>query len=191
MGQNLSEDIRARHDLIEKHIYLISLLARKYASHGCDVEELTSAGAIGLVKAGNTFDPGKHVKFATYATRCMENELAMQLRRIRRRQRTVSLYEVVRRDADGRRLRLEEVLGTEADAVASELEARDERLALQRALDSLGELERRVIAYRYGLNGRPRLTQSQLAQRLGLSQSGMSRLERRILLRLRAALERA
>lgn len=190
VSQNLSDDAMTRHALIESHIYLVSLIAHKYARHFSDNDELISVGTIGLVKAGNTYDPGRNVKFATYATRCIENEIAMYIRYINRRQRTVSLHKTVCTDIDGNRLHLEDVLGTAPDMVNQTIEAHDELNMLSRALESLDESDRRIIVYRYGLNGRPKLTQSQLAERLGLSQSCMSRLEKRIVLRLRAAMER-
>lgn len=189
MSQNLSDDTRARHALIEAHMYLVSLIARKYAQHMSDIEEMISVGTIGLVKAGNTYDPDKNVKFATYATRCIENELAMYIRYTHRRQRTVSLHKTICTDVDGNKLQLEDMLGTAPDIVNQTIEAHDELNMLRRALESLDESDRRIIVYRYGLNGRPKLTQRQLAERLGLSQSCMSRLEKRIVLRLRAVMD--
>lgn len=190
VSQNLSDDVKTRHALIEAHMYLVPLIAHKYAQRSSDNDEMISVGAIGLVKAGNTYDPAKNVKFATYATRCIENELAMYIRYTHRRQRTVSLHKTLCTDVDGNKLQLEDMLGTAPDMVHQTIEANDELNTLRRALASLEESDRRIIEYRYGLNGRTRMTQRQLAERLGLSQSCMSRLEKRIVLRLRAAMER-
>ena len=178
----------ARQTLIEHNLRLVVYIARRFENTGVGLEDLVSIGTIGLIKAINTFRADKNIKLATYASRCIENEILMHLRKIVRTRMEVSLDEPLNTDWDGNELLLSDVLGTDGDEVSRPLEEDAERAALHAAVDSLSERERDIITLRFGLGGRAEATQKQVADRLGISQSYISRLEKRILLRLRREL---
>jgi RNA polymerase sporulation-specific sigma factor len=178
----------ARSLLIERNLRLVAFIARRYENSGVGIEDLISIGTLGLIKAVNTFRSDKNIKLATYASRCIENEILMYLRKISGRQE-VSLDEPLNTDWDGNELLLSDILGSDEEPVIRELEEAEERVALHRAVARLEERERFIIELRFGLNGRSEMTQSEVADLLGISQSYISRLEKKILKKLRLSLE--
>ncbi len=178
------EGERVRQTLIERNLRLVVFIARKFENTGVMLEDLISIGTIGLIKAVNTFDPNKKIKLATYASRCIENEVLMFLRRHSRTKMEVSLDEPLRTDWDGNELLLSDVLGTEADMVSRGMEEDAEKQMLFSALKRLNPREQQIMTLRYGLSGRGEMTQKEVADVLGISQSYISRLEKRILQRL-------
>ncbi len=176
--------------LIEHNLRLVVFIARKFESSGVGLEDLISIGTIGLIKAVNTFDPEKKNKLATYASRCIENEVLMYLRHTARSRYEISLDEPLRRDWDGNELLLSDVLGTEGDLVYRRMDERVEKQLLREALKKLSRREKQIMQLRFGLDGEKELTQKEVADRLGISQSYISRLEKRILERLNSELTR-
>jgi len=185
-----AEGERVRQTLIEHNLRLVVFIARKFENTGVMLEDLISIGTIGLIKAVNTFDPGKKIKLATYASRCIENEVLMFLRRHSRTKLEVSLDEPLRTDWDGNELLLSDVLGTEADMVSRGMEEDAEKQMLFNALRRLNPREQQIMTLRYGLSGRGEMTQKEVADVLGISQSYISRLEKRILQRLHGEMVR-
>ena len=183
-----SGDESAKNELIEHNLRLVVYIARKFENTGINLEDLISIGTIGLIKAINTFRSDKNIKLATYASRCIENEILMYLRKISGRQE-VSMDEPLNTDWDGNELLLSDVLGSDEEPVIQELEEAEERVALHRAVARLEERERFIIELRFGLNGRREMTQNEVAALLGISQSYISRLEKKILKKLRISLE--
>ncbi|MGN0996271.1 MAG: RNA polymerase sporulation sigma factor SigE [Candidatus Ventricola sp.] len=179
-----SEPDAARQTLIEHNLRLVVYIARKFENTGVGIEDLISIGTIGLIKAVNTFDPQKKIKLATYASRCIENEILMFLRRTSRQKLEVSLDEPLNTDWDGNELLLSDILGTEGDMVYRSIEETVERQMLSLALSHLSMREKEIMRLRYGLGGGPEKTQKEVADIMGISQSYISRLEKRILLRL-------
>ena len=181
---------QAKSTLIEHNLRLVVYIARRFESTGINLEDLISIGTIGLIKAINTFRPEKNIKLATYASRCIENEILMYIRKIASHKSDVSLDEPINTDWDGNELHLGDVLGTEPDAVSRPLED-DVDLRLQReALDQLPDKEQTIVKLRYGIGGGREKTQKEVADILGISQSYISRLEKRIILRLRREITR-
>ena len=180
----------ARQTLIEHNLRLVVYIARKFENTGVNLEDLISIGTIGLIKAVNTFDPDKKIKLATYASRCIENEILMFLRRTSRLKMEVSLDEPLKTDWDGNELLLSDVLGTEGDTVYRSLEETVEKQLLHGALDRLSPREKQIMTLRFGLKGGKERTQKEVADVLGISQSYISRLEKRILSRLNVELRR-
>ena len=176
--------------LIEHNLRLVAYIARKFENTGVGIEDLISIGAIGLIKAVNTFDPDKKIKLATYASRCIENEILMHLRRANRLRLEVSFDEPLNVDWDGNELLLSDILGTEADIVSRDLEDAVDRELLRAALQRLSPREKRIVELRFGLNDQPECTQKQVADLLGISQSYISRLEKRIIKRLHKEMAR-
>ena len=174
-----------RQVLIERNLRLVVYIARKFENTGVGIEDLISIGTIGLIKAVKTFDVNKNIKLATYASRCIENEILMYLRRNVKVKMEVSLDEPLNVDWDGNELLLSDILGTEGDTVSMEIEGGVERSLLKSAINELNERERRIMILRYGLNTGMEKTQKQVADILGISQSYISRLEKRIIKRLR------
>ena len=164
-------------------------IAKKFDSTGINVEDLISIGTIGLIKAVNTFVPSKGIKLATYASRCIENEILMFLRKNQNRRHELSIDEPLNSDGDGNELLLSDVLGTEPDTVSRDLEHDAERSMVRRAVSHLQERERLIMELRYGLGGRREHTQKEVADIIGISQSYISRLEKRILKSLRGELD--
>lgn len=175
----------ARRTLIEHNLRLVVYIARKFENTGVGIEDLISIGTIGLIKAVKTFDPHKKIKLATYASRCIENEILMFLRKNSSQRTEVSFDEPLNTDWDGKELLLSDVLGTEGDVVLRPIEADADRKLLSDAVGMLSQRERDIITMRFGLWGQKELTQKEVADRLGISQSYISRLEKRIILRLR------
>lgn len=174
----------AKNALIEHNLRLVVYIARKFENTGVGIEDLISIGTIGLIKAVNTFDPDKKIKLATYASRCIENEILMHLRRANRLKLEVSFDEPLNVDWDGNELLLSDILGTESDIISRDLEDEVDRELLQKALMKLSPREKRIVELRFGLNNQPECTQKQVADILGISQSYISRLEKRIIRRL-------
>ena len=180
-----SGDAAIRAMLIERNLRLVVYIARKFENTGVHIEDLVSIGAIGLIKAVNTFDPEKKIKLATYASRCIENEILMYLRRNSKTRTEVSFDEPLNIDWDGNELLLSDVLGTEGDTIYRNIEEQVDRKLLQKALDKLTERERTIMELRFGLADGEEKTQKDVADMLGISQSYISRLEKRIIKRLR------
>ncbi|ADL51592.1 RNA polymerase sporulation sigma factor SigE [Clostridium cellulovorans] len=171
--------------LIERNLRLVVYIARKFENTGVGVEDLISVGTIGLIKAVNTFDPEKKIKLATYASRCIENEILMYLRRNSKVKAEISFYEPLNIDWDGNELLLSDILGSENDNIYNLLEDEVDRQLLSIALRKLNEREKQIVELRYGLNGCNEKTQKEVADMLGISQSYISRLEKRIIRRLK------
>ena len=190
MQQMNSNETAVRNALIEHNLRLVVYIARKFENTGIGIEDLISIGTIGLIKAVNSFDPDKNIKLATYASRCIENEILMVLRRNSRLRMEVSLDEPLNTDWDGNELLLSDILGTEPDLVSKQRDADVEKQLLYLAISKLGERERRIISLRYGLAGGREYTQKEVADMMGISQSYISRLEKRIISQLHDAMEK-
>lgn len=178
----------ARSLLIERNLRLVAFIARRYENSGVGIEDLISIGTLGLIKAVGTFHSDRGIKLATYASRCIENEILMYLRKISGRQE-VSIDEPLNTDWDGNELLLSDILGSDEEPVSHLLEEAEEKLALHRAVARLSDREQLIVELRFGLNGRREMTQTEVAELLGISQSYISRLEKKILRKLRTALE--
>lgn len=179
-GQN-----EVRQILIERNLRLVVYISRRFENTGVNIEDLISIGTIGLIKAINTYRTDKNIKLATYASRCIENEILMYLRKNAAQRSEVSLDEPLNTDWDGNELLLSDVLGTDVDVVMRPIEEDVDRELLEAALMKLGERERQIIVLRFGLSGMPEQTQKEVADRMGISQSYISRLEKRIIARLK------
>ncbi len=179
------EEESARRELIEHNLRLVVYIARRFENTGVGIEDLISIGTIGLIKAVGTYRTDKNIKLATYASRCIENEILMHLRKTANRKAEVSFDEPLNTDWDGNELLLSDVLGTEADTVIRPIEEDVERQLLNRAISTLAPREREIITLRFGLGGGREQTQKEVADRLGISQSYISRLEKRIISRLK------
>lgn len=181
---------RAKQTLIERNLRLVVYLARRFENTGIGMEDLISIGTIGLIKAVSTFRVDRNIKLATYASRCIENEILMYIRKISGQKAEVSLDEPINTDWDGNELLLSDVLGTDEDEVSRPMEDDADRRALHEAVARLSERDRDIISLRFGLLGRREYTQKEVADRMGISQSYISRLEKRILLRLRREMQK-
>ncbi|GAA0176983.1 RNA polymerase sporulation sigma factor SigE [Clostridium sediminicola] len=178
-------DESVRTILIERNLRLVVYIAKKFENSGIVVEDLISVGTIGLIKAVNTFDPSKNIKLATYASRCIENEILMYLRRNNKIKAEISFYEPLNTDWDGNELLLSDILGTENDMVYNLIEDEVDKQLLLIAMKKLSDREKEIVRLRFGLNGKDEKTQKQVADILGISQSYISRLEKRIIKRLK------
>lgn len=185
-----SGDSAVRSVLIERNLRLVVYIARKFENTGVGIEDLVSIGTIGLIKAVNTFDPAKKIKLATYASRCIENEILMYLRRNNKVRTEVSFDEPLNIDWDGNELLLSDVLGTENDVIYKYIEEEVDRKLLYLALQKLNGRERTIMELRFGLNSGREKTQKEVADMLGISQSYISRLEKRIIKRLKKEINR-
>ena len=184
----VSED--AKKLLIEHNLRLVVYISRRFENTGVNLEDLISIGTIGLIKAINTFKSDKNIKLATYASRCIENEILMYLRKINNQRSEVSFDEPLNTDWDGNELLLSDVLGTDSDEVYRPLEDDADRQMLMSAIESLGEREQCIIIHRFGLNGISEKTQKEVADLMGISQSYISRLEKRIICKLRRSMQK-
>lgn len=171
--------------LIERNLRLVVYIARKFENTGIGIEDLVSIGTIGLIKAVNTFDPSKKIKLATYASRCIENEILMYLRRNNKTRGEVSFDEPLNIDWDGNELLLSDILGTEEDIIYKSIEEEVDKKLLRTAMQKLNAREKKIMELRFGLNGGNEKTQKEVADLLGISQSYISRLEKRIIKRLK------
>jgi len=179
------EDLQAKQTLIEHNLRLVVYIARRFENTGIGIEDLISIGTIGLIKAVNTFKSDKNIKLATYSSRCIENEILMYIRKISGQKSELSLDEPINTDWDGNELLLSDVLGTDGDTVMRPMEDEVDHQLLREALSRLPEREKTIMVLRYGLEGRQEKTQKEVAELMGISQSYISRLEKRIMVRLR------
>ena len=178
-------DESARQQLVEHNLRLVVYIARRFENTGVNLEDLISIGTIGLIKGVNTYRSDKKIRLATYASRCIENEILMHIRKISNQKSEVSLDEPINMDCDGNELLLSDILGTDEDMIFRPLEEDVDLRVLRQALRELPEREREIILMRFGLEGRKELTQKEVAQKMGISQSYISRLEKRIMQRLK------
>ena len=177
-------DIEARNKLIEHNLRLVVFLAKKYENTKIDSEDLVSIGTIGLIKGVNTYKLGKNIKLATYASRCIDNEILMYLRKTKRKRTEISFEDSLSFDADGNELHLEDVLGTDGDIVTKGLEEKFDRSILYQEVAKLKGRDKDIIEYRYGLNGKKEMTQKEVASLMGISQSYISRIEKKVIKKL-------
>lgn len=183
-------DPQAKDTLITHNLRLVVYIARKFESTGVGIEDLISIGTIGLIKAVNTFCPTRNIKLATYASRCIENEILMHLRKIQNQKTEVSIDEPLNVDWDGNELLLSDILGTDGDTVNRELEQEVERSALRALVSGLGQMDQLIMRLRFGLDDGEERTQKEVADIIGISQSYISRLEKKIIRQLRKEMER-
>lgn len=180
----------AKQLLIERNLRLVVFIARRFENTGVNLEDLISIGTIGLIKAVSTYRRDKKIKLATYASRCIENEILMHIRKISSQKTEISLDEPINMDCDGNELLLSDILGTDEDMILRPMEDNVDICLLRQAVKELPEREREIVEMRFGLAGRQELTQKEVAEKMGISQSYISRLEKRIMLRLRKELLR-
>jgi RNA polymerase sporulation-specific sigma factor len=185
LSEKLAEgDDSAREKLIVHNLRLVVYIAKKFENSGVNIDDLISIGTIGLIKAVNTFSPEKNIKLATYASRCIENEILMYLRKISSQKMVVSLDEPLNVDWDGNELMLADVLGSEGDEISREVEEDDEKRILLKVIEDLPQREKKIIEMRFGIGDKEELTQKEVADIMGISQSYISRLEKRIIKKL-------
>lgn len=178
-------DEEARRTLVERNLRLVVYISKKFENTGIDIEDLISIGTIGLIKAINTFNVSKNIKLATYASRCVENEILMYLRRSNRTKGEISIDEPLKQDGDGNELLLSDILGTENDLTSKEIEDEVDKKLLKNSMEKLGERERFIMELRFGfINGNEK-TQKEVADMLGISQSYISRLEKKIIIKMK------
>ena len=192
MEERMIDDIEnpeSRAVLIEHNLRLVAYIAKRFENTGANIEELISIGTLGLMKAVSSFNKDKNIKLATYASRCIENEILMFLRKASSQRREVSIDEPLSVDWDGNELLLSDILGSDPDVVSRDMEMDEERKLLRSAVEELSERERVIIEMRFGLVGEEEMTQKEVADALGISQSYISRLEKRIIERLKKRLE--
>lgn len=182
-----SGDKSARDKLIEHNLRLVVFLSKKYENTGADLEDLVSIGTIGLIKGVNTYKTNKNIKLATYASRCIDNEILMFLRKNKKRRTEISLEDSLSFDSDGNELHLEDILGTESDIVPRALEDKIDKKTLYEEIDKLNNREREIMILRYGLYNNIELTQKEVADKLGISQSYISRIEKKVIKRIKNA----
>lgn len=178
-------DLDARNKLIEHNLRLVVFLAKKYDNTMYDLEDLVSIGTIGLIKGIKTYKLDKNIKLATYASRCIDNEILMFLRKNKKRNSEVSLEDSINFDSEGNELKLEDVFGTEDNVVEKSLESKDDKILLEKEVKNLASRDRNIIEQRYGLFGQKELTQKELADKLNISQSYISRIEKRVIKKLK------
>lgn len=183
-------DAQAKSELVEHNLRLVVYIAKKFEGAGADGDDLVSVGTIGLIKAIDSFRPDKNIKLATYASRCIENEILMYLRRLSRIRQEISFDEPLNTDWEGNELLLSDVMGTDADAVYSDIEGGVERELLKNSLSRLSAREQKIMRMRFGLDGREEMTQKDVADALGISQSYISRLEKKIIAKLKKDISR-
>ncbi len=186
-----SDSEQSRDTLIVHNLRLVVYIAKKFDSAAVNIEDLISIGTIGLIKAVNTFCPEKNIKLATYASRCIENEILMYLRKSSSRKNEISIDEPLNIDWDGNELLLSDVLGSDADDIGRGIEQEDERFLLLRFVGGLPPREKQIMEMRFGMNGYEEYTQKEVADALGISQSYISRLEKRIIGKLKKQIEKA
>ena len=184
-------DEKSKNELIVHNLRIVVYIARKFDTAPTGIEDLISIGTIGLIKAVNTFCPERNIKLATYASRCIENEILMHLRKVASKRNEISIDEPLNTDWDGNELLLSDILGSDGDEVGRGLEQEDERRQLKCFVNDLPPRERQIMEMRFGMNGYPEYTQKQVADTLGISQSYISRLEKRIIIKLKKQIEKA
>ena len=181
----MEDDEDARNKLIEHNLRLVVFLAKKYENTGVDLEDLVSIGTIGLIKGVNTYKLDKNIKLATYANRCIDNEILMFLRKNKRRKGEISFEDSLSYDAEGNELHLEDILGTENDIVTKGIEESDDKKILQEEISKLNERDKKIMTLRYGLFNHKEMTQKDVAKVLGISQSYISRIEKKVIKKLK------
>ncbi len=186
----INGNAKARNKLVEHNLRLVVYVAKKFESSGVNIEDLISIGTIGLIKAVNTFKPDKNIKLATYASRCIENEILMYLRKVNHQKLDISLDEPLNVDWDGNELLLSDVLGSDGLEINDNVEMEDERRILHQCMEDLTGRERQIMNMRFGMGGEKEKTQKEVADELGISQSYISRLEKRIILKLKKDIEK-
>ena len=182
---SMEGDLKARDKLIEHNLRLVVFLSKKYENTGVDLEDLVSIGTIGLIKGVNTYKLDKNIKLATYASRCIDNEILMFLRKNKNRKGEISFEDSLSYDSEGNELHLEDIIGTAEDVVTRPLEEEIEKKILYSELQKLNERDKEIMSLRYGLFSRPEKTQKEVAQLLGISQSYISRIEKKVINKLR------
>lgn len=185
----LNGDIEAKNMLIEHNLRLVVFLAKKYENTGYDIEDLVSIGSIGLIKGINTYKLDKNIKLATYASRCISNEILMFLRKNKKRRGEISFEDALNYDAEGNELHLEDILGTDIDYVPNEYEKALNKEILSKEIDTLDEREKEIMTLRYGLNDTEEYTQKEVAEKLGISQSYISRIEKKVIKKLKQTMK--
>ena len=183
--KSMNGDEAARAKLIEHNLRLVVFLSKKYENTGVDLEDLVSIGTIGLIKGVNTYKLDKNIKLATYASRCIDNEILMFLRKNKKRKGEVSFEDSLSYDSEGNELHLEDIIGTEKDIVTKHLEDENDKLLLYKELNALNKRDREIMILRYGLYNNEELTQKDVAKKLGISQSYISRIEKKVIRRLK------
>lgn len=178
-------DLNARNKLIEHNLRLVVFLAKKYDTTMYDLEDLVSIGTIGLIKGIKTYKLDKNIKLATYASRCIDNEILMFLRKNKRRTKEVSFEDSINFDSEGNELKIEDVFGTEEDIVHKSIECQEDKTTLEEEIKNLDDRDREIIEFRYGLGGHKELTQKELADKLSVSQSYISRIEKKVIKKLK------
>lgn len=186
---SMNNDEFARNKLIEHNLRLVVFLAKKYDNTKTDLEDLVSIGTIGLIKAINTYRLDKNIKLATYASRCIDNEILMYLRKIKRKKGEVSFEDSLSYDSDGNELHLEDVLGTDKDIVTKELDDELDKNIVLEEIDKLNSRDKEIIELRYGLNNKKEMTQKDVANLLGISQSYISRIEKKVINKLKSIIK--
>ena len=186
---SMKNDKNARNKLIEHNLRLVVFLAKKYDNTGTDLEDLVSIGTIGLIKAVNTYRLDKNIKLATYASRCIDNEILMHLRKIKRKRTEVSFEDSLSYDSDGNELHLEDVLGTDKDLITKGLDDELDKSIMLEEIEKLSSRDKEIIELRYGLNNRKEMTQKDVASLLGISQSYISRIEKKVIKRLKSIIK--
>ena len=181
----LSGDDNARLALIERNLRLVVYIAKKFDNTRVELDDLVSIGTIGLIKSISGFDPSKNIKLATFASRCIENEILMHLRKTSKMEVEVSLYEPLNVDYEGNMLMLSDVLGSDPDEIYHGIEEQDEKEMLRQTFSKLGKRDREIVQKRFGLDGEDEMTQKEIAEMMGISQSYISRLEKKILVQLK------
>ena len=184
VSMSMEGDMFARNKLIEHNLRLVVFLAKKYENTGVDLEDLVSIGTIGLIKGVNTYKLDKNIKLATYASRCIDNEILMYLRKNKKRRGEISFEDSLSYDAEGNELRLEDILGTDSDIVTRDLERETERKLLYSEIEKLCGRDKEIMIMRYGLYDHKELTQKEVAKKLGISQSYISRIEKKVISKL-------
>ena len=182
-------DLIARNKLIEHNLRLVVFLSKKYDNTMYDLEDLDSIGTIGLIKGVKTYKPHKNIKLATYASRCIDNEILMFLRKNKRRKVELSFEDSINLDSDGNELHLEDVLGTDENIVEKEYEDMVDKECLKKEIDNLPDRDKEILSLRYGLNGKDEYTQKEVADMLGISQSYISRIEKKAIKRLKSLMK--
>ena len=183
---SMNNDQKARNKLIEHNLRLVVFLSKKYENTNTDLEDLVSIGTIGLIKAVNTYRLDKNIKLATYASRCIDNEILMYLRKTKRKRTEISFEDSLSYDADGNELHLEDVLGTDSDIVTKGLDDELDKSMMLEEIEKLTPRDKEIIELRYGLNGKKEMTQKDVASLLGISQSYISRIEKKVIKKLKS-----
>ena len=182
-------DLNARNILIEHNLRLVVFLSKKYENTGLELEDLVSIGTLGLIKAVKTYRLDKNIKLATYASRCIDNEILMYLRKNKKRRSEISLEDSLSYDSEGNELRLEDILGTEEDVVTKNIEQEQEKKLLIKEINDLNERDRKIMIMRYGLFNTKEVTQKDVAEMLGISQSYISRIEKKVIKNLKEVIK--